>query len=439
MRRILPKLAWRNVRRNWRHALAAMLSISVGFLAIVVTTGYLEKVDSIYEQGFSRRVMMGDVVIGKDGASLHGPEDVWNYQLREPEQRFLEGFFAEHRDEVVTRVRHLNISGMVNNGRVSRMFVGSGTDVDEGRLMRAPDWEWNAIAGRPLYLADADSLLIGSGLARALECDTDVKLEHLKPGGGYFAEERPFHCMQPRLQLTTTTESAQVNGVDATVSGIMAAGLRELDDRYVSVPLSLAQRLLDTTAISAVTVRLAPGVDAKGFVAKLLSAARMQGLSLEASRWQDHPRSELYRRSMSLFNLFRLFIVIVVLVISGMSVFNTIVKLVAERIREIGTLRALGFRRRDIVRLFSWESAMLALLSCGIGALLSLATTLMVDLLGIRYRGGIATEPIPLAILLNGWTYLWAALFLSTMAMVAAYYPARNALRVSIPDALADA
>jgi putative ABC transport system permease protein len=416
-----------------------MLSISVGFLAIVVTSCYLDKVDSIYEEGFSRRMMMGDVVIGRRGSSRPGPEDSWSHLLREPEQRFLEEFLATHAHEIVTRVRHLNIAGMINNGRVSRMFVGSGTDVSEGKAMRAPDWEWNAIAGKPLHLASADSLLLGSGLAQALSCRTGVKLEHLKPGGGYYPEERPFHCEQARLQLSSATETGQVNAVDATVSGLMAAGLRELDNRYVSLPLSLAQRLLDTTGINAVTVRLGRDVDAKRFIAEFLEAANKRGLKLEAATWKEHPRSELYRRSMSVFNLFRLFIVVVVLVISGMSVFNTIVKTVAERTREIGTLRALGFRRNDIVRLFSLEATLLAALSCLIGVCLSLALTVVVNGSGIRYRGGIATEPIPLAIMFDGWIYLRAALFLSVMALFASIIPARNALRVSIPDALADA
>jgi hypothetical protein len=58
-----------------------------------------------------------------------------------------------------------------------------------------------------------------------------VKLEHLKPGGGYYAKERPFHCLQPQLQIASTIENAKVNAVDANVTGIMAAGLKEIDSK----------------------------------------------------------------------------------------------------------------------------------------------------------------------------------------------------------------
>ncbi|HWI41576.1 MAG TPA: ABC transporter permease, partial [Verrucomicrobiae bacterium] len=49
----------------------------------------------------------------------------------------------------------------------------------------------------------------------------------------------------------------------------------------------------------------------------------------------------------------------------------TMYSAVANRVREIGTLRALGFRRRDILGAFLLESLFLGLLGGGIGILLA--------------------------------------------------------------------
>jgi putative ABC transport system permease protein len=45
---------------------------------------------------------------------------------------------------------------------------------------------------------------------------------------------------------------------------------------------------------------------------------------------------------------------------------------VVERTRELGTLRALGYRRRDLRRQFLRETAILGLLALGVGVLVAL-------------------------------------------------------------------
>ena len=66
---------------------------------------------------------------------------------------------------------------------------------------------------------------------------------------------------------------------------------------------------------------------------------------------------------------------LITLILTGAAIFaamNTMYAAVASRTREIGTLRALGFRRREILASFQWESIVLCLSGGVLGSCLAL-------------------------------------------------------------------
>jgi len=120
-----------------------------------------------------------------------------------------------------------------------------------------------------------------------------------------------------------------------------------------------------------------------------------------------------------------------------MAVFNSILKSVTERTREIGMLRSIGFRRKEIVLLFALEACYLAALAGLVGTVLSAALSLGLTSLGIKYNIGIISQDIPLRIALVPGEYALAALLLAAVSFVAGILPALKAARLAIPEALA--
>jgi putative ABC transport system permease protein len=103
------------------------------------------------------------------------------------------------------------------------------------------------------------------------------------------------------------------------------------------------------------------------------------------------------------------------LLVGGIGIMNIMLANVLERRREIGLMRAIGARRRDIVDQFLRETALI----CGIGALLGLAF------------GGLLAYLIAA---LAGWPVAWAPLPVLLSASICALvglafgvYPARQA------------
>lgn len=424
---VLARMAARNVRKHWRHSLGSILSIAVGFVAIGLFSGYLDDLAGSQARAISQRNMMGDLIIEHVHAFDRAHrDDFWGHQLGEREQTFIDAYLNQRVSDVSESARFLDFMGLASSGKGGAVFIGLGYDVAEGEILRG-EIKDNAIAGAVLRADQSEQVQLARGLGAALDCLPAETAADAKPG---------LACRRPRVQLSATTEQGQLNVVEPTVVGLVSAGLKELDARMLMMPLPLAQRLNDTTKISRVMVQLSPGVDALAFGAALSEAARKEGVPVHALRWQDHRFGEVHRRGMELLGLFRSFVVVIVVAIAAMSVLMTMMRAVSERTREVGMLRSLGFLRRHIVSLFLLEAGVLALVSCGVGAVATAILSFAFNHSGISYKAGVVSDPIPLGVALVPSVWLSALLFLSTVAMLAAFLPARHAARMKIPEAL---
>jgi putative ABC transport system permease protein len=155
----------------------------------------------------------------------------------------------------------------------------------------------------------------------------------------------------------------------------------------------------------------------------LVSAAKSEIWSVD----KDQPvfkvvsMSELAAESVSLRRISMLLLAIfaaVAMLLAALGIYGVMAYSVAQRSHEIGIRMALGAARSDVLRLVLKEALLLTGigLACGLGGALAL-TRLMVSVL---YRVS-ATDP---------GTYFALALFLTIIAVLASYLPARRATAV---------
>ncbi|MBI2074132.1 MAG: ABC transporter permease, partial [Gemmatimonadetes bacterium] len=112
------------------------------------------------------------------------------------------------------------------------------------------------------------------------------------------------------------------------------------------------------------------------------------------------------------------------LVVGGIVIMNIMLMAVAERTREIGIRKALGARRRDVLRQFLVESATLAVVGAmiGIAAGVALAEVLA------------ATTPLPASV--APWSILVGVLLGAGVGIAAGMYPASRAARLDPVEAM---
>jgi putative ABC transport system permease protein len=128
----------------------------------------------------------------------------------------------------------------------------------------------------------------------------------------------------------------------------------------------------------------------------------------------------------------------VILVIIMVGVTNTFRMIMIERIKEIGTMRAVGVQRSGIRRIFLWEAASLGTLGYVIGMILALLATFIVGLFAIpadnafnlfTFNGRITFPASLISLILN-------YIFVTLMTVLAASFPASKAAKAQPADAL---
>jgi len=124
---------------------------------------------------------------------------------------------------------------------------------------------------------------------------------------------------------------------------------------------------------------------------------------------------------------------------SAVGIVNAMLMSVHERTREIGTVRALGMRRRLVVRMFVLEGFALGSVAALVGVTIGGAMVLRLALSGIAMKtmtlawmaGGDTLFPV-----LEPWSVARAALAITAISTLAAIYPAYAASRLQPREAL---
>ena len=433
----LLNLALRDVARNALRSKASLLSLCAAFVAAAVFQGFIADATETVGANYRDLAMLGEVLI-------EAPKQGWAMehqglaQLGPEQQRVIDGFLA--RDPARQRVvaRFLYVQGVITVGEDSAVFVGAAHDVAEGRALRGERWAWNTPGGVPLHATDAaNAVLLGRRLALAMGCTVPPGVDPYLPEGGFKAEPRPMNCVDTSASLQGTTPDGRVTTVDATITGVVEAGLRQLEPRVVEMPLALGQDVLGAPLVTTYSVALRDPKDAPAFMAELRAAAEDAGVSISVARWQDHPFfGDMYRRVGGLLRLVGALFFVVLSLLSGMTVLNTVTRAVLERTREIGTLRALGFTDGAVLRLFALEGLLLALLASALGLVFTALIVNGVNAAHLHYPAGFSTFPVPMRLRAVPEFYAFTAALLGFCSALASAWPVRHTLSMSLAEAL---
>jgi putative ABC transport system permease protein len=430
-------IALRNVKVHWKQSLAAFLSIAAAFVCLVLFQGYMNDVEDQYFDSYRNRSMLGDLLIqNKIAQTPEGQKNYWKYTLTHEDQNKINQVLARHSNEIETSVHYLTFQGMISSGISSKIFIASATDIVEGAKARG-HWKYNVLYGKPLFeTLGQNAMLLGQTLGEQLGCVPEKIIYAMLPEGGYTPDERPFKCRRSDFQLSVTTKDGNLNAMDFDVVGLIDAGYRDTDSRFISMGLEQAQTLMGTDQISYQSVKFKKGLDAVALTQKLDAELKELNPELMAIDWKDHIIGDLYVRTMSLLNIFRNFVTVIVSFISVLSVMNTMVKIVKERTREIGTLRSLGFQRIHILKIFIYEAFFLGMFGVLAGVVSAGILTILINAVGITYKAGMLSEAVPFQIMFSFKLYASSLLLLMAVTLVTSFVSIWSTINQKIVDCL---
>ncbi len=108
---------------------------------------------------------------------------------------------------------------------------------------------------------------------------------------------------------------------------------------------------------------------------------------------------------------------------------NTMSMTIRERTTEVAILRAIGFRRRQILELLASEAIVLALAGAVVGGIAAKVTSILIS--GMAVAGG-----VPAKLAVDGRTFLLIAVVGTGIALASTVLPAYHVARIRLPEAL---
>lgn len=434
---LLISLSLKNVRRHGRRSMGAIVIMTVSMLALNVLFGYIQANVDLIRDAFVRWGARGHLVIERPVSDLaRAVEGAGQQPIASADQRRIESVLRDDA-AVDAYARVLRVAGMASNAQVTAIFAGIGLDVEAVRRIKGPAYEYDVVAGEPLWRARAgDAALLGQGLAGILGCNVPaVGFAPLRLGES--PASRSFTCPPGPIQLSAITQSAaRINAMYVTPVGVMDWGIREINDRLVVLPLPHAQRLLDTTDVSGYRVLIKNGDSLAAAQSRIAQALARVGVDAVVFKWSD--RATFYRQVRGVLLAFFGFVVAIAVVIGFMSLLNASYMNFMQRGRELATLRGVGYAKGFVLALAGVENAWLAFAAAAVGLASAAAVTIGVRAAGFSWTPPGSSNAVPIDIAWTPGVYAISAAGLLLAALLTALLPVRRILRKPIHKALTD-
>lgn len=406
-------LALRNLLRNARRSITTIAAVALGYAAVNILAGFTAYMFTSIEDAHIYEQINGHVQIWKKDARGYGGTDPGAYLISKEDFARIKEFAAQD-DRVDLAAGMLEVKGNLDFNGLPGFFVGQAMVPEEkdaihqrSTALRSADG--STYEGKPFTKDTPDGISVTPGMAESLglKIDSDVV-------------------------LMAASISGQMNAVDARVLQIEDTASEALNNRYLFMPLELAQGLYDTEGVSCVRMLLKKNEDTDGVVASLRE--RFPDSEWEVIPWYEV--SKLYLRTKRMFDIIFGLVFAIITTIVTMSVLNTIGMAVIERTREIGTLRALGLKRPGVVVLFGIESALLGIIGAAVGLFLTLTFAFGVRAIQPTWEPPVTAREIVWEIHILPSTLLLTFVVLVVFTALAAIAPARRAAKQGIVDSL---
>ncbi len=396
-------MAARNIVRQRRRSAIAVGAVAFGIAALILASGFIERIFLDFREA-TIKSQLGHLQITRSGYHDAGKADPYAFLLPDtvPE---LEAPNVPH--EIKTVAPRLSFSGLVSHGESTLSFIGDGVSPEHEAAFEDG---LQISAGKNLSAGNPRDIIMGEGLAR-----------NLGVGVG------------DRVVLLASTASGGTNAVEVTVRGLFSTVTKSYDDAALRVPLVTARELLRTKGSHTWIVLLNDTSHTDIMLARLRS--KLPQDRFEVVPW--YQLSDFYNKTAALFTKqiqgLRLIIALIIL----LSISNTMIMSVLERIGEIGTAMALGVKRSGILRLFLSEGVLLGCFGGMLGLLVGVALAGVISAIGIPMPAPPGKTHGYIGGILVTWNMGLESFVLAVLTtLLASIYPAWRAARMQIVDAL---
>lgn len=404
------KIAFRNLKRSSRRTLLTAALITIGVIFVLVYSA-LSSSFKAYMVGEITDSMMGHIQIHKKGYIASVDNLPLDKNLNQKQiKKVLE--VLDSNPYVESYTFRIKLGGMFSNYVSSTNIRLNAIDPEKERKT-LPLFE-NRIMDSEPHLLKPGEMLIPELLAKGMgvkKGDTSV--------------------------LVVNNQQGSVNGLNLKVAGIVepisGPGGR---DGYFHIEDAKKILRIKEAEVSEIVIRIKD-------VSKLQEAMKsMQSLAMIRNQkdkpvFEVHPWTKLspFYNIVKMLNIMDLSIKIILISIVLISILNVMIMSVYERIKEIGTIAAMGTPPLTIVKLFLTEGFMLGVFGAIIGTIISFIIVKSIDMIGITFAFGRQSDLV-LHPSLQGNDVITVSIIVIIIALIASISPALKAAKLNPVDAL---
>ena len=364
MKRInfLFRISMRNVFRNKRRTLLTLTILAMGSVGLILVGGFFDNIMGGLREQFIHS-QTGHIQFNARGYYKKGAAAPLDYLMKDVSgiQREIEA-----NPHVTLTVPRLKFGGMASSENTSIPVMALGVDPDRERRMGNYQYRdalqpsINITAGRDLDAADDEGVIVGKGLLEALG---------LKVGDP--------------LNFITTRGGGAIDGSRFYVRGTFETTMKDFDDHTMKMGLASAQGILGVSGeVHSLLVLLDATESTDSVRAALDARLAAKGFPLESITW--HEQGRFYRQAKALLDKIYQVITLIISVVFFFSIANTVNMSLFERMREFGTMMAVGNSRTSIFSTIFLETSLIGILGAVGGIALGSGIAVLVSSIGIE-------------------------------------------------------
>ena len=359
------RLAWRNIWRHRRRTIIIVLAMSLTLAMMMFYDGLMSGfTDAIY--GNAVKVLGGNIQVHAAGfrAQVNSTPLL---PLADPQAVITA---AEANPLTLAATQRINTGGLVTN--YEGAFAVGITGIEPERELPANIIGQYVKAGRNLTTDDADNILIGKGLADAM---------NVRVGD--------------RITMVGRSQHEQMRQRTMTVVGIFDLGMADIEKQTVYISLGEAQSLYGLGGQSTEVAIFLKKLGQERTVINSMKPS-LPGYEIESFEANYPDLASAINTKGGVMNIFS----VVIIAIAGVGILNLLLMAVYERTREIGMLGAMGLKPRQISLLFILEGIMIGLVGVAVGIVFGLAINGVLMKVGLDF-GSFSTITSYMALIKN--------------------------------------
>ncbi len=396
------KLGFKNLKNRKLRSWLTMLGIIVGIAAIVALVSLGQGLQNAVDEQFEK--MGRDKILVTPGQDMGFGGSAGQVILTEDDRDMIKNVVGV---DVTSGFLYKSMAVNYKNEQSSAFVMGVFTSGEEIEVVKSMQ-NWKTEHGRDLSKTDKYKILVG--------CEV-LKDKGLFKNGA------------------SVKENLEIEGKSFRIVGAISCMGNKQDDTQLYIPMDVAREIFDEPKkLDIIFIKIKAGYSPELVADKINEKMRRDRDLKEGEENFGVQTSEQLIESFGvILNIVQAVLVgiaAISLIVGGVGIMNTMYTSVLERTREIGVMKAIGARRRTILKLFLIESGMMGAVGGAIGVVFGMMIAYGVEI-GAKVAGFSY-----LHVTLSPGLIIFSIVFSFVIGSAAGLLPAIRATKLQAVDAL---